>query len=191
VRDCSDAGTQRAINRLGAAREYDDGGTGRERRPVEAAEGRVAIHLGHHDVKKDEIRSLAPHPLDHLGAVGGDLRAIPGRVEYLAEHIAKCRLIIGDQHKGRTPERADRRQVRLRACGHHEPVVLPSRPRVRPTFATPTLIQHVLEDYSTVANAPIPDEPGAGRPPTALQGLEDLRPIALHHDQVARHARTM
>jgi len=189
VRDRSDAGTEAAVDRLGAAREDDDGRTGRERRPVESGERRVAIHLGHHDVKKDEVRSPGPHPLDHFITVASSVGAIPSRLEYLADEIAKCRLIIGDQHKGRTAGRADGWQAPPRACGHHESIALPSRSRVRPPFARPTLIQHILEDHATVTNAPIPDEPGAGRPPTAPQGLEDLRPIVLHHDQVARHAR--
>ena len=68
--------------------------------PTEASEGRVAVHVRHHEVEHDQDRPLPQRQLHGLGAVR-DRHRLEAGLQHLAHEVAHPGVIVGDEREGR------------------------------------------------------------------------------------------
>ena len=83
-----------------AAGEHDDGDAGRRRLPAEAGDGGVAVHLGHHHVRDDELRTVPRGQIEELQPIAGRERLEAGFHERVADQFADLGLVVGDEREG-------------------------------------------------------------------------------------------
>jgi len=82
------------------AGEKDDGQIPGGRFTAQMLADRKAVHLGHHDIEKDQVRAAVASQSQGIGRFGGADELVIGAAERGGQHLQAARFVIDEQDGG-------------------------------------------------------------------------------------------